>query len=172
MEIFIVYRKSLDGQRQPIIAISKDKNKIQEFMLYKNKEMYVIKEVDMSSIEYIGLCLNHRDCMIYDIQYKTKICKDNKYNMDNVYVASTKVERSMIYDIIMDIYSIFDDYIDIPYDIFDCSIIESLCDIRYNLQCICKYGNNPDIDIAMERIQETIIDNEMDIYLAMCRGDI
>src|SRR5574343_204793 len=163
MEIFIVYRKSLNNQGQPLMAISKDKNKIKEFMLYKNKEMYIIKEVDMSSVEYIGLCLSNRDCMIHDIQYKTKVCKDNRYIADDIYVASTKVERSMIYDIIMDIYNIFDDHIDIPYDIFNSNITESLDDLHYNIQCICKYGNILHSNIAIQQIEENINDNEMDI---------
>ena len=99
MKCYTVYAKMPSQNVYGMYAITNSKDILDEFMQYRNPELYKIMEKDVKKNTYKQIC---KDYAKYILQSTSYVYNENNKDIliknDNVYILSNEYEREMCTD--------------------------------------------------------------------------
>ena len=183
MKCYTVYTKMPSQNVYGMYAITNSKDILDEFMQYRNPELYKIMEKDVKKNTYKQIC---KDYAKYILQSTSYVYNENNKDIliknDNVYILSNEYEREMCTDAMGPLYDIVFDLELPPYEIFNDSIARSLDILMYTYYQLyaiessglqelidhnLSYGLSPVYGISIGGYEI----NEINVLLSIMRGD-
>lgn len=183
MKCYTVYCKLPSRNVYGMYAITNSKDILDEFMKYRNPELYKIIEKDIKKNTYKHICKEYDKYILKSTSYiYNENNKDIMIGDDNIYVLSNEHERAMCADAMGPLYEIIFDLELPPYEIFNDSIARSLDILMYTYHQMysiessglhelidhnLSYGLSPVYGISIGGYEI----NEINVLLSIMRGD-